>query len=71
MRSHLIEPQHLRSDDFDAFIAARTTALTELIAGAMGKAVVQDHGTNENEQGLDLDDAGNENEEESTTEEDA
>lgn len=71
LRSHLIEPQHLRSDDFDAFIAARTTALTELIAGAMGKAVVQDHGTNENEQGLDLDDAGNENEEESTTEEDA
>ena len=40
LRSHLIEPQHLRSDDFDAFIAARTTALTELIAGAMGKAVV-------------------------------
>lgn len=71
LRSHLIEPQHLRSDDFDAFIAARTTALTELIAGAMGKAVVQDHGTNENEQGLDLDDAGNENEEESTTQEDA
>ncbi|MBS0412805.1 MAG: DUF262 domain-containing protein [Proteobacteria bacterium] len=71
LRSHLIEPQHLRSDDFDAFIAARTTALTELIAGAMGKAVVQDHGTNENEQGLDFDDAGNENEEESTTEEDA
>ena len=50
-------------------MAARTTALTELIAGAMGKAVVQDHGANEHEQGLDLDDAGNEDEEESITEE--
>ncbi len=69
LRSHLINPQHLRNDDFDAFMAARTTALTELIAGAMGKAVVQDHGTNESERGLDLDDAGNEDEEESITEE--
>lgn len=69
LRSHLINPQHLRNDDFDAFMAARTTALTELIAGAMGKAVVQDHGTNETERGPDLDDAGNEDEEESITEE--
>ena len=69
LRSHLINPQHLRNDDFDAFMAARTTALTELIAGAMGKAVVQDHGTNESERGLDLDDARNEDEEESITEE--
>ena len=71
LRSHLIDPQHLRNDDFDAFMAARTAALTELIAGAMGKPVVQGHGTNENELDVDLGDAGNEDEEvdESITEE--
>ena len=63
LRSHLIDPDHLRNDDFDAFMAARTTALTELIANAMGKPVVQDHGTNESEQGLDLDDAGDDEDE--------
>ena len=72
LRSHLIDPQHLRNDDFDAFMAARTAALTELIAGAMGKPVVQIHGSNENEQGLDFDDAGDgDEEEESSTEETA
>jgi hypothetical protein len=70
LRSHLIDPEHLRKDNFNAFMAARTTALTELIAGAMGKPVVQDHGSNENEQDLDLDDAGDEEEDdESITEE--
>jgi hypothetical protein len=50
-------------------MAARTTALTELIADAMGKPVVQDHGSNESEQGLELDDAGDDDEVESITEE--
>ena len=63
LRSHLIDPGHLRKDDFDAFMAARTTALTELIANAMGKPVVQDHGANEREHGLDLDDAGDDEDE--------
>ena len=63
LRSHLIDPGHLRKDDFDAFMAARTTALTELIANAMGKPVVQDHGANERELGLDLDDAGDDEDE--------
>ncbi len=58
LRSHLIDPVHLRKDDFEAFMAARTTALTSLIAEAMGKPVVQDHGANEDERGLDLDDTG-------------
>ncbi|MEF8704016.1 MAG: DUF262 domain-containing protein [Candidatus Accumulibacter sp. UW26] len=64
LRSHLIDPEHLRNDDFDAFMAARTTALSELIADAMGKPVVQEHGSNESEQGLELDDAGEDNDDE-------
>ncbi len=40
LRSHLIEPEHLRADDFDAFFAARETALADLAASAMGKATV-------------------------------
>ena len=64
LRTHLIDPKHLRNDDFDAFMAARTTALTELIADAMGKPVVQEHGTNESEGGLELDDAGDDDEDE-------
>jgi hypothetical protein len=63
LRSHLIDPKHLRNDDFDAFMAARTTALTELIADAMGKPVVQEHGTNESERD-ELDDAGDDDEDE-------
>ncbi len=56
LRSHLIDPVHLRNDDFDAFMAARTVALSGLIASAMGKSVVEEHGNNERERGLDDDD---------------
>jgi len=49
LRSHLIDPIHLRRDDFKAFMVARTTALTALISGAMGKQVAEDHGSNEKE----------------------
>jgi hypothetical protein len=47
LRSHLIEPEHLRSDDFLAFYKARTAALSGLISEAMDKPVVEQTGTNE------------------------
>ncbi len=49
LRSHLIEPDYLRSDDFDAFFASRTKSLSSLITEAMGKPVVEEQGTNEEE----------------------
>ncbi len=49
LRSHLIEPQYLRADDFEAFFNARIKALSSLVAEAMGKSVVEDHGANERE----------------------
>lgn len=48
--SHLIEPAHLRNDDFDAFFAARMDALAGVVAGALGKAVVDEHGADEAEE---------------------
>jgi hypothetical protein len=50
LRTHLIEPAHLRADDFKAFYEARSKALAELVASAMQKPVVEDAGTNEVEQ---------------------
>jgi hypothetical protein len=49
LRSHLIEPQYLRNDDFEAFYEARSSALASLVASAMGKPVVEDQGGNESE----------------------
>ncbi|MET0375725.1 MAG: hypothetical protein ABW128_15900 [Rhizorhabdus sp.] len=40
LRTHLIEPDHLCSDDFEAFFADRERRLAALAAEAMGKAVV-------------------------------
>jgi hypothetical protein len=40
LRTHLIEPAHLRADDFEAFFADREKKLAALAAAAMGKAVV-------------------------------
>lgn len=37
LRTHALEPQALRSDDFDAFFSHRTSALLERISSAMGK----------------------------------
>ncbi|HEV7281263.1 MAG TPA: hypothetical protein VGN57_13750 [Pirellulaceae bacterium] len=54
LRTHLIEPSHLRTDDFDGFIAARLDALSELISSALDKPVIKRHGADEME--LDLDD---------------
>ena len=39
LRSHLIDPNHLKADDFGAFLAARREALLGLIEKAMGKGV--------------------------------
>ncbi|MBF0419610.1 MAG: DUF262 domain-containing protein [Magnetococcales bacterium] len=61
LESHLIVPEHLRNDDFRAFYEARMEALSGVVAKAMGKPVVQEHGANETEwdegddQGEDLD----------------
>ncbi len=60
LRSHLIDPVHLRADDFDAFYAAREAALADLAGNAMGKAtavvepdaVIEDDETLDEEAGL-------------------
>ncbi len=49
LRTHLIEPTHLRNDDFQAFFAARIRALADVVAEAMDKAVVEERGANEDE----------------------
>ncbi len=49
LRTHLIEPEHLRNDDFEAFFNARIEALSDIVSKAMGKPVVRDQGTNEDE----------------------
>lgn len=49
LRTHLIEPAHLRNDDFNAFYEARSKALASLVAGAMRKPVVEEAGANEAE----------------------
>jgi hypothetical protein len=40
LRSHLIDPSILRSDDFNAFMEARKRSLLQLISDAMGKAAI-------------------------------
>jgi hypothetical protein len=49
LRTHLIDPAHLRTDDFEAFFSARSNALAGLVSQAMGKPVVEEHGMNEKE----------------------
>ena len=49
LRTHLIEPEHLRNDDFEAFFNARIEALSDIVSEAMGKPVVKDQGANEEE----------------------
>lgn len=36
---HLIDPEHLRADDFETFYETRSALLTDLVAEAMGKPV--------------------------------
>lgn len=47
LRTHLIDPTHLRNDDFEGFYNARLKALSSVITRAVGKAVVETHGSNE------------------------
>lgn len=56
LRTHLIEPEHLRTDDFEAFFNARIDALASLVGDAIGKRVVSEHGTNEPEREVDTGD---------------
>ncbi len=58
LRSHLIEPSFLRSDDFEGFMSDRQTKLQKLIEQATGKVVYS--GT-ETDEGIDieLDDESN------------
>ncbi len=49
LQTHLIAPELLRTDDYDAFFSARMHALANLASTAMGKLVVVEHGTNEPE----------------------
>lgn len=49
LRTHLIEPAHLRNDDFEAFFEARLQALVPIVSSAMDKPVIEDAGTNEPE----------------------
>jgi len=55
LRTHLIDPRFLRTDDFQSFIDARLRALSKLISDALGKRVVESHGTNEAETEVDDD----------------
>ncbi len=42
LRSHVIEPAHVRADDFDAFFQAREAALLARIENAMGKPIARE-----------------------------
>ena len=54
--THLIEPEHLRNDDFYTFFQARRDTLSDIIGGAMGKPVVLQAGHDEEEREVDIDD---------------
>jgi hypothetical protein len=49
LRSHLIDPGHLRTDDFAGFLKARREELLKLIEDATGKTVYRGEGSNEAE----------------------
>ncbi|MDF2096119.1 DUF262 domain-containing protein [Aquibaculum arenosum] len=49
LRTHLIEPELLRADDFEGFYVARKEALAELAQRAQGKAVLRE---DDEEEGL-------------------
>ena len=60
LRTHLIEPDHLRNDNFEAFYNTRIEALSDVVSKAMGKPVVRDQGVNEIER--DVEESPEENE---------
>lgn len=49
LRTHLIDPEHLRNDDFEAFFSSRMDTLSEYISKAMKKEVVMETGYDEQE----------------------
>lgn len=49
LRTHLINPEHLRTDNFDAFYEHRMKALGEMVGTAMGKPIVYGQGSDEPE----------------------
>ena len=42
LSSHIIEPEYLRSDDFESFFKTREAVLLDRIEGAMGKPIARD-----------------------------
>ena len=52
LRSHLIEPEYLRNDDFDEFFKARIEALADRVSDVMDKPVFKEHGSNEEERDI-------------------
>lgn len=61
LRSHLIEPSYLRSDDFDGFFRDRMAKLVALVSQAMDKPVVESGGANEPE--IDVEDTDSDEDE--------
>jgi len=47
LRTHLIDPDLLRADDFDGFMAARRSAFSAIIESAMRKRPIGESGTDE------------------------
>ncbi len=66
LRTHLIEPEHLRNDDFDAFFNARIEALADRVSDVMGRPVFKEQGVNEKERDIDDLDADEEDAEKET-----
>jgi len=50
LRPHLVDPQALRSDDFDTFFATRREALCQLVESAIGKPVQRDISAGQSEE---------------------
>lgn len=61
LRTHLIEPELLRNDDFEGFFAARLKALSDMISSVLDNPVIESHAHDEpevpiDEEGLDAED---------------
>jgi len=54
LRSHAIEPDHMRSSDFDAFFDARWEALLILAESAMGKPTVRNEDSSDDSSSYDV-----------------
>ncbi|MCC7316605.1 MAG: DUF262 domain-containing protein [Planctomycetes bacterium] len=57
LRTHLIEPELLRADDFEGFFNARMKALSNLVSEAMGKPVFEGESSDEPETEVDDEEA--------------